>query len=490
MDDLKAYVDGRLKQIEQAQKELAKQQADLAAKADAVARAEAELKAQAAANEQAAQRTQASADAKTTQPVRTAGATPAALETDQNGNLLGILSKPVMLYDDNTTSVHFFGLVEATLSDATNQNKKGSQAIGFQTAWFSGNRWGFDIDHALKFGENIGMPDLKIISKLEGEYEVANGGFDTNNTIFNRDAWVGFHADKMGKLTFGRQNTLTRDFTQTWGDAYGTQGVTLKEGGYTNVNNFKQFIFYSADPGGTRNDSSIVWKKKFGEHIVAGAAYGFSYKGNGGSADPGVGGGLPGQFSNGSSEAVSLAYNRLEIGGGALSFNVNYDRANNDNLIHQAELIGGNYVIGMLRVNAGYVHYTAQQGDHNSAGTRTDNSWTASVVVTPVKSTDIALGYVDMAGHNAGFSAGGVTLLPFLQDTRSVTTTANGSKGTLFGSVMYHADKQTDFYIASDYMKIHGGWHVNDAQGNNGPFGRGLAHSDEVEVATGVRFKF
>jgi predicted porin len=404
--------------------------------------------------------------------------------------MLGFLNKPVMLYDDNTTSVHLYGLLEATISDATNQNKKGSQAIGFQTAWFSGNRWGIDADHALDFGDSIGLPGLKVISKLEGEYELPSGGFDTNNTIFNRDAWLGLYSDGMGKLTFGRQNTLTRDLTQTWGDAYGTQDVVLKEGGYSNVNNFKQFIFYSADPGGTRNDSAVVWKKKFGDHVVAGLGYGFGYKGEGGSADPGIGGGIPGQFSNGSSQAVSLAYNQLEIGGGALSVNVNYDRANNDDLIHQAELIGGDYVIGMVRVNAGYVHYTAQQGDHNSMGLRTDNSWTASVVVTPIAKTDVALGYVDMAGRHAGFSAGGVTLLPFLQDTRNVTSVANGSKGTIFGSVMFHADKQTDFYIASDYMKIHGGWQVNDAQGNDGPFGKGQAHSDEVEVATGIRFKF
>ena len=120
-----------------------------------------------------------------------------------------------------------------------------------------------------------------------------------------------FYADDLGKLTFGRQNTLTRDFTQTWGDAYGTPYVTLKEGGYTNVNNFKQFIFYSADPGGTRSDSSIVWKKQFGEHWVVGAMYGFGFQGVGGSA-ANIGGGLPGDFLGGSSEAVSVAYNGLE----------------------------------------------------------------------------------------------------------------------------------------------------------------------------------
>jgi predicted porin len=484
MDDLRAYVDARLKEIEKAQKDIAKAQADLAIRADAVTKAEADLKMQAAAANSAIPATPAN--------------TPLALQTDQNGNALGILSKPVMLYDDSTTAVHLYGIIEATLSDASNQlkvnnaNQTGSKyasAIGFQTAWFSGNRLGFDADHALDFGDKIGLPGLKAIMKLESEFESPTGAMDTPNVIFNRDAWFGFYSQDLGKLTFGRQNTLTRDFTQNWGDSYGTPDVVLKEGGYSNVNNFKQFIFYSADPGGTRNDSSVIWKKKFGDHFVAGLGYGFSYAGIGGSSASN-GGALPGQNADGSSQAVSLAYNNLAVGGGVFNLNVNYDRANNDNLVHQAELIGGNYVIGMFRINAGYVHYTAEQGNHNDMGLRTDNSWTVSAGVTPIEKVEFDLGYTDMTGRHAGFSAGGNTLLPFLQDTRNVTSVANGSKGTLFGSVMFHADKQTDLYVASDYMKVHGGWIVGDAQGNGASYGAGQAHRDEMEVATGVRFKF
>jgi predicted porin len=482
---LKAYVDARLKEIEKAQQDLAKAQAELNAKAEAVAKAEAAAAARAAAPPPA--------------PVAQA-AVPEALKTDQNGNLLGVLSKPVMVYDDDKTQVHLYGLIEATISDATNQQsatngKKSPAAIGFQTAWFSGNRWGIDADHALGFGDSIGLPGLKAISKLEGEYELPSGANDTAGAMFNRDAWLGLYSPDLGKLTFGRQNTVTRDFTQTWGDAYGTQDVTLKEGGYTNVNNFKQFIFYSGAPGGdgsgTRYDSGIVWKKKWGDHWVTGLGYEFSFKGLGGSSDPGYGGALPGNNAKDSDQAVSVAYNQLSLGSaGTISANINYDRANNDNLIHQAWLAGGDWVIGMFRFNAGYVHYTAQQGDHNSAGTRTDNSFTVSAVVTPIPKTDFALGYVDMIGHHAGLSGGGNVLNPFLGDTRGVTQTVNGSKGTLFGSVMYHADSQTDFYVAYDYMKVGGSWVVGDAQGNGASYGKGQAHNDELEVATGIRFKF
>ena len=54
-----------------------------------------------------------------------------------------------MLYSDQSTSVHLYGLLEGTISAATNQNAMNQTAVGFQTAWFSGNRWGIDADHAL-----------------------------------------------------------------------------------------------------------------------------------------------------------------------------------------------------------------------------------------------------------------------------------------------------------------------------------------------------
>ena len=430
-----------------------------------------------------------------TTPPTIAPGTPAPLKKDQNGAILKFLNNPVMTYDDQTTSVHLYGLIEATLSDANHQNGKGAVAVGFQTAWFSGNRWGIDADHVLAFGPAIGLPGLKIIAKLEDEFELPTGEFDTGNTIFNRDAWVGFYAPALGKITFGRQNTLTRDFTQTWGDAYGTQDVGLKEGGFTNVNNFKQIIFYSGDDEGTRNNSSVVWKQKYGPHIVVGAAYGFSAGGAGGgsgteSGGVAAGGGVPGEPHLGANEAVSLAYNEMSVGPGVLQVDVNYNRADSHGLLDQAELIGGDYVVGIYKINAGYIHYTGEQGPHNSAGTRTDNSWTISGSVTPIDKTEIALGYVRLAGQHVGLNGGGNVLNPFLGNATGVTKTVNGGKGTVFGSVMYHADKQTDFYVAADYMNVTGGWSVGDAQGNVNGIGAGNPYKDELEIATGVRFKF
>jgi predicted porin len=423
-------------------------------------------------------------------PAAMAAPVPAALQVDQNGTPLGAEAVAgVSLYNNATTSLRMYGIVEATISHASNQNANNATTFGFQTSYFSGNRLGFDLDHVLGFGDQIGLPNLKVISKLETEFELPTGNSDTVGVLFNRDAWLGLYSEDLGKLTFGRQNTLTRDFTANWGDPFGSAEVSLKEGGYSNVNNFKQFIFYSGGATGTRVNSAIEWKKRYGQHVVAGLGYAFGSGGAGGSGDIGNGGTIPGDFTNGSTQAASIAYNGLDLGAGKLSANVSYDRAKVSDLIHQSELIGGNYVIGGFRFNAGYAHYTAQQGVNNSMGTRTDNSWTTSMSFTPGNKMEYMLGYQVMKGTHAGFGGSGNTLNPF-GNTGKVTAVADGNKKTIYAAIFYHADKQTDFYIAADSFKAGGGWIVGDAQGNGNHYGLGKAFSGTFETAVGLRFKF
>jgi hypothetical protein len=152
-------------------------------------------------------------------------------------------------------------------------------------------------------------------------------------------------------------------------------------------------------------------------------------------------------------------------------------------------LLGGNFRIGMFRLNAGLAHYTAQQGPHNSMGNRTDNSWTVSMSLLPISSVELDLGYQDMKGKNAGFNGGGATLNPF-GNTAGVTTVADGAKKTLYGSLIYHVDRQLDIYFAADDFKVTGGWVVGDAQGNGNHFGVGNPFNSELEFAIGARFKF
>ena len=223
--------------------------------------------------------------------------------------------------------------------------------------------------------------------------------------------------------------------------------------------------------------------------MVAGLGYGFGSGGAGGSGDVGNGGGNPGDFKRGSTQQASIAYNGLALGPGKLSVNASLNHANVSNLVHESELFGGNYSIGYFRFNAGVVHYTAEQGVLNSMGKRTDKSWTTSMSFIPGGKLEYDLGYQTIKGKNAGFNGGGNILNAF-GNTSGVTTVATGSKKTLYGSIIFHVDRQLDVYFAADRFNVTGGWVVGDAQGNGQQFGVGHTYSSEIEAAIGARFKF
>lgn len=411
----------------------------------------------------------------------------AAVLTNQEGNPYPADAPGgVALYSGSDSELRMYGIIEATVSQASNQ-AGGKTATGFQTAWFSGNRLGFDANHALPgLGAKWGMPDLKVISKLEAEFEVATGAMDTANVLFNRDSWVGLYGSKLGKITVGRQNTLTRDFTNNWADPYSAAETSLKEGGYSNVNNHKHFIYYSGGPGGkTRYDSALEWKKQWSENWITGLAYKFGSTGPGGASIVNSGG-APGDFTKGSAQAASVAYNRLPLVAGAVAnFNVSYNRANVDDLIHKAILVGGNVVLNpQLRYNLGYANYKAEQGLHNAAGTRSDNSWSTSIKYMATQAVEFDLGYNIMKGTHAGFSASNVTLNPFAS-TASVTTTADGSRAAVYAALLYHVDKQLDFYLAGDKFKMKDGW-----AGKDGIGGGTYKNDGTTTVAVGGRYKF
>jgi predicted porin len=467
---------------------------------------------------------------------------PASLKTDQEGKEINDSNRSgITIFDNDKTTLKMYGVVEATISHDGNQQVSGvpygggglgsggtkntgnaggtpagsyANTLGFQTSWFSGNRLGFDFNHDL--GDAGGFRNLKIMAKLENEFELPSGTLDTSNGIFNRDAWLGFYSPDLGKLTLGRQNTLTRDFTQTWGDPYGSADVTLKEGGFTNVNNFKQLIYYSGGGGGTRLDSAAVWKKKLDDNWVIGLAHSFGFQGAGGSGalgagvpalgyvNNGQGGPVPGDPKNGAANEVSIAYNNMKLGDIAkANINLSYNEVNIDDLPEASIQVGGNVTFNeKFRINAGYIHYTADQGINNSTGTRTDNAYTLSASLTDGKMM-YALGYQSIRINNAGFigatGTGGINLIPFISYIPALsplnavaTNLASGNKNTLYGSIMYRWDRQTDFYLAADFAKVTGGISAPDAEGNgtnlSGNPALGVDH--ELEVATGVRYKF
>ncbi len=350
--------------------------------------------------------------------------------------------------------VDLYGLLDITLSSVSNADVQGDHRNNFQTPWFSGPRWGVIGRRTLPDG----APNL--IFKLESEFLLDTGGMDTPNVLFNRDAWVGFQGDTMGKLTFGRQNTLARDFSHNYGDPYTSSGqITLDEGGWTNTNNFKQLIYYAASATGTRYDRGIVWKKQFGS-LVGGAAYQFS-------SPP-----VPGQQSQNSSQSAALAWN-----GGVFNVSGFINHADINKLKHKSWSVGGNAALGsMMRVYGGYFDYDTDQA---VIGSRKDKAWTASLRFAPPGKLDYEVGWLNIKADNAGLSGAGFVLNPYT-DTSGVTTGVSGKKQTFYGSIFYHFDRSTEVYLAADHMKLKDGW--------KDPRSFGLMSQNEIAVGIRTRF--
>jgi predicted porin len=197
----------------------------------------------------------------------------------------------------------------------------------------------------------------------------------------------------------------------------------------------------------------VAWKKAFDNGLVTGLQYQF--------------GGIPGDFSNGTTETVTLAYagGPFNIAGFATAAKVNH-------FADRSYSIGGNYTIGPVRLNAGYFHYTGEQG---ALGGRKDNAYTISGRFAPSGPFDFELGYQNMKAENAAVNGAGNVLNAFA-NPGAAKATATGSRGTVYGSIFYHFDRITEVYIAADYLKLKDGYKFGPTNGfaNQTEFGVGL----------------
>jgi len=359
-----------------------------------------------------------------------------------------------LTYGSASGSVSLYGLIDVSYTHINHANANGDSLTTPRVAWFSGNRWGLTGKRAM------GDSGLDVIFRLEAEYESQTGNFDDNNQMFGRDAWVGVQSDGLGKLTLGWQNAPARDpiGSAIYGDPYGSAAPSLEEGGYSNNNNFKQLIFYSAGAGAkTRLANGIVWKKDFKNGLFGSLAYAF--------------GGNAGDFNGGSTKQATLAY-----AGGAFNVAGFVTSANVADLTNKTYSIGGNYTIGPVRLNTGFFHYTAEQG---ALGDRKDNAYTVSAKFAPAGHLDYELGYQNMKANNAAVNGGGNVLNAFA-NASSATATATGSRATLYASAFYHFDKITEVYLAADYLKLKDGYKVGATNG----------FPSQTEVALGLRTRF
>jgi predicted porin len=387
------------------------------------------------------------------------------------------------LINDPNTWLGLYGTAEADVVAQTHANTKGATRVGFDAApWMSANRFGVTGAHTFDKEHHT-----DVIVRLEAEYQLPTGNQDTPGVLFNRDAWLGVQSEQWGKLTVGRQNSLGRDATQFYGDPYGTASPNLTEGGYINQTNTQAFKEYVGSPTGSRVDSGIVWKKVTGNLYTA-AMYQFgtpqgqsSSELNPGNTGPdGVGSQFE-KFSQGSSQAGAIAYNfgMWNIGG-------YYEHANIVGMNHQVATVGGNVILSpALRLNAGFLYYTADQ--IASLGNRKDTVIEVSGMYAPEGHVDFALAYYWIHATNAMQDSGGNTLVPWA-DTSSVpnldgngnNNVSSGIRQTAYGSVRYKFDPFTMVFIGFAYTWLTDGFVYSEAHGFH----------DILDVGTGFRYLF
>ncbi len=99
------------------------------------------------------------------------------------------------------SSVTLYGLVDTSIRYLTNANSKNDSQVSMGEGVETPSRFG------LKGSEDLGG-GTSVIFKLENQFQLWSGKFDnSNNTLFQRNAYVGLSNDKYGTLTLGRQQT-------------------------------------------------------------------------------------------------------------------------------------------------------------------------------------------------------------------------------------------------------------------------------------------
>jgi predicted porin len=340
-------------------------------------------------------------------------------------------------------------LIDLTLLSKSNVTVDGKSKIDMGEPFFSGNRWG------LKGSIKTNVDGLNVIYKLESEYFLYDGEQGKANVLFNRDAWIGI-SGKLGKLTFGRQNTLARDFAVIYCDPFNHAEVNYDEGGWTNNSNFKSLVYYAGavsispvngGPAGTRQDKGMVWKYAPADGFCYGASYNLNYEATNNTRN--------------STASVATGFNAPTWHMSAFYTTANNTGATNATVVPFTQTsmsIGGNInLTKALKINAGYFHYTSDQNPGQP--TRTDNAYTVSGSYQFSPQWAGFLGYQVIKVDSAalGLNAAGVYTIPNAFAYPSTSGTAayvNGGKNVAYAAFRNYLRKGIEFYGVFTYMKL------------------------------------
>ncbi|WP_444544258.1 porin [Paraburkholderia flagellata] len=190
------------------------------------------------------------------------------------------------------SSVTLYGSLDAGIAYVNN--------AGGHSAWLQSSSLLSNTYFGLKGAEDLGG-GMKAIFKLESGFNLSNGKFSNNSTMFNRQAYVGIESAQYGTLTLGKQYDSVVDYLSPLSLAGQAGVVNLAAHPLNNDNIGAQYSINNAVKYESANYS--------GFHF--GGLYGFSND--------------PGQFANGRAWSVGAGYSA-----GPLTVAAAYDQTNTD----------------------------------------------------------------------------------------------------------------------------------------------------------------
>jgi general bacterial porin, GBP family len=362
------------------------------------------------------------------------------------------------------SSVTLYGSLDAGIVYSNNQlgHSNWQQASGTVSNTYFG----------LRGAEDLGG-GLHAIFTLESGFNLNNGGYTENGSIFNRQAYVGIKSDQYGQLTLGRQYDSMVDYL-----------APISAAGYGYGNNLAAHPF---DNDNLDNTFSIKNSVKYTSANYAGIQFGGLYG-----------------FSN---AAGAFSNNRAWSGGasyaeGPLSIAASYLQLNN---------AGSSNLNGAVAVGNGDANIAASQQRTYGAGINYKyGPATAGFVYTHTQIDNLQglnVGGTLLGGlvgtnlHMDNYEINGVySLTPALSLTAAYTFTdgrVTGTNGT--GDPKWHTatlqadyslSKRTDVYVEGAYQHASGQF---GALGPNFAAINSLSPSstgNQVAAAVGVRHRF
>ncbi|CAE6729798.1 hypothetical protein R69927_01755 [Paraburkholderia domus] len=310
------------------------------------------------------------------------------------------------------SSMTLFGLIDTGITYVSNQ--AGNHNVKMDDGVNGPNLWGF------KGVEDLGG-GTKAIFELVDQFQVDNGQFMPNSSLFSRTSLVGLVNDRAGKITLGNQYDFMTDSLYFAGDdpaEISGHFYDFRAGPF-------QKLALPQNPTG-----AFDWDRMAGERIAnsvkylspvfggfsAGAMYGF--------------GGVAGSVGAGNAQSFALNYVAGTFGANAAYTNIKYYTAGSPQVSVRNWGVGAHYRFGSWITNALFTTV------HNSANGASvyEGSVGAHYYFTPALSAGAS--YMYMKGN---------------------TTVDNNHAHQIGANVDYALSKRTSVYVLGLYQRANSG---------------------------------